>query len=379
MESTPMQRRFLLLTAAASTVLTAVLTAAPPLASPVWARSNDGDRAVLEGLLRSHIAPRTKAFADAAQGLVPALDKLAAQPDEASLKAAREAYHGAMQAWAGVQHLRPGPLLLELRADRIAFWPDKRSVGPRQLGQLLTAQDAAVLAPGGIAKQSAAVQGLPALERLLFDDGVKAASFAGEAGAYRGKLAAAVGRNLAQLATEARDGWATLGPALLTGTETTPVGKGPGEALTNLFLSLVTAVQIVVDQKLLIPLGASAAEAKPALAEAARSARSLKQIAANLAAIRAMLTGESGGPGLVALADEPARKNITDKLTKAFDAAAAALSAVPEPLDQAVADPRKRPKAEAAFRAAKALQTVVTRDLPALIGVTIGFNELDGD
>lgn len=373
MKDDKMHRRTLLKTAAFA-------AAAALLPFPATARDAAGDRAVLEGLLRAHIVPRMTALADAGAALVPALDRLAAQPDDAALKAARDAFFHALDAWAAAQHLRPGPLLLEQRADRLFFWPDKRGVAARQVGQLLATKDQTALAPGAASKLSAAVQGFPALERLLFDDAVKnGGSFSGEDGGYRAKLAAAVAANIAVLTAEARDGWAALAPTTLAGVEQTAVGKGPGETLNNLFLSLATAMQIVVDQKLLIPLGASAAEAKPALAEAARSGRSLKQIHGNLAGVRAMLLGENGAPGLLALAPDAGRKAAADKTAKAFDAAAAAVAAIPETLDRAIADPRGRTKAEAALKAAKAAQSVVARDLPPLFNIAIGFNELDGD
>lgn len=381
MESLKM--RFLTMNRRAALRLTAVSAFAAAVApvglfsAPAHARDAAGDRAVLEGLLRTHVAPRVAASADAASALKQAVERLASAPDGAALKTAREAFFHAMDAWAAMQHLRPGPLLLNQRADRLFFWPDKRSVGGRQLGQLLTAKDESALAPGAMGRQSAAVQGYPALERLLFEDGVDAEAFGG--GAYRGKLAAAVAANIAVLSAEVRDGWAELATTAPAGVEQTAIGKGPTETLNNLFMSLVTAMQVAVDQKLLIPLGGALDEAKPALAEAVRSGRSLKQLAGNLAGVRAMLLGENGGPGLLASASEADRKAATDKTVKAFDAASAAVAAVPEPLDRAVVDKARRGKVEAAFRAAKAAQTVLTRDLPPLLNITLGFNELDGD
>ncbi|HEY0835596.1 MAG TPA: imelysin family protein, partial [Azospirillum sp.] len=189
----------------------------------------------------------------------------------------------------------------------------------------------------------------------------------------------AVARNVAALGAEVRDGWAALGPQLVAGAAT-PVGGNATEAVDNLYASLVTAVQIVVDQKLLIPLGESIADAKPALAESARAGRSLKNIEINLTAMRAMVLGEDGGPGFAALLPGTAEGAAARKaVAKAFDDASAAIKAVPAPLDKAVAAPRQRKTVEAAFRAAKGVQTVLVQTLPPLIGVSLGFNELDGD
>lgn len=369
-----MNRRTLLTHGLSLGVGAALLASLP---RPALARTVDGDRAFLAALLPTHITPRIGALADATAALHAALERFATAPDSAGLTAARAAFAAAMDAWAGAQHLRPGPLLLEMRNDRFAFWPERRNIVGRQLGQLLTARDPKLLEPGAIAKQSAAVQGLTALERLLHEGGITAASFTGDAGTFRAKLAIAIARNAAAIAAELRDGWAELAPKLAAG-EATPVGANPTEAVNNLYASVVTMTQIVVDQKLLIPLGASAAEAKPALAEAVRSGRSLAMVAGNLQAIRAIMLGEKGGPGFAALApDSAAGTAARADAAKAFDAALAAVKAIDRPLDRAVAE--TRPKVEAAFKAAKAAQTVVNFTLPPLIDVTLGFNELDGD
>jgi len=348
-------------------------------ALPAQARTAEQDKNLLAGLVRTHVEKRAGALATATADLAARVERFCAAPDGAGLEGARAGYGAAMDAWAGVQHVRPGPLLLEMRSDRIAFWPERRNIVARQVEQLLAARDPKALEPDAFAKQSAAVQGLTAIERLLFGDGVTAASFAGEAGGHRCAVTLAVARNVAKLGAEVRDGWAALAPQLVAGAAT-PVGASAKEAVDNLYASLVTALQVVVDQKLLIPLGESPADAKPALAESARAGRSLKNIAINLAAMRAMVLGEDGGPGFAALLPDNADGTAARKaVVKAFDDAAAAVKAVPAPLDKAVADPKQRKAVEAAFRAAKGIQTVLVQKLPPLIGVTLGFNELDGD
>lgn len=343
------------------------------------ARTAAQDKELLAGLVRTHVEKRADALAAATSDLAARVERFCAAPDAAGLENARAGYGAAMDAWAAVQHIRPGPLLLEMRSDRIAFWPERRNIVARQVEQLLAARDPKALEPAAFAKQSAAVQGLTAVERLMYGDGVTAAAFGGEAGGHRCALTLAVARNVARLGGEVRDGWAALGPQLAAGAAT-PVGASAKEAVDNLYASLVTALQVVVDQKLLIPLGESPAEAKPALAESARAGRSLKNIEINLAAMRAMVLGEGGGPGFAALLPDNAEGAAArGAVAKAFDDAAAAVKAVPVPLDKAVADAKQRKTVEAAFRAAKGVQTVLVQKLPPLIGVTLGFNELDGD
>ena len=367
------RRAFLALLSATTAVLLLQVTAA-------LARTQAGDKEFLAGLVRTHIQPRIDALATSTGDLTERLDRFCANPDAAGFDAAKTGYNAAMDAWAATQHLRPGPLLLELRSDRIAFWPERRNIVNRQLSQLLASRDPKLLEPGALAHQSAAVQGLTALERLLFDKGVTAASFGGDdTGRHRCAVAAAIGHNLATLGTEVRDGWAELGPKLAAG-EATPVGPTATAAVDNIYASLVTMIQIVVDQKILFPLGPNPEEAKPTLAESVLAGRSLRNVSINLAALRAILTGEAGGPGYTSLLpDNPAGAAAKAETAKSFDTALAAADAVPVPLAQAVADPKQRPKVEALFRTAKVAQTTMTRTLPPLISVALGFNELDGD
>ncbi|WP_035691638.1 imelysin family protein [Azospirillum halopraeferens] len=362
------------------TVLTLAAGAAATALVPVARAAAPSDTAFLDRLLRSHIQPRLDRLAAAATDLAQRLERFCAAPDAAGFEAARAGYHGAMDAWAGAQHLRPGPLLLEMRGDRIAFWPERRGIVARQLAAVLAARDPGVTEPGAVRKQSAAVQGLTALERLLFDDGVGLSAFTdGEAGRYRCALAAAVGANVAALAGEVRDDWTALTPRLLAG-EATSVGATPRAAVENLYASLVTMAQIVADQKLRFPLGDGPGDARPTLAEAMRSGRTLRSIALNLEAMSAMVLGENGGPGYAVLLPDTAEGTAArTAAVNAFAAARAAAAAAPGPFAEAIADPGRRPGVEAVLRATRSVQTVLVQTFPPLIGVALGFNELDGD
>ena len=88
-----------------------------------------------------------------------------------------------------VDFLRFGPMAQEGRYERFAFFPDVHGTGARQLRRFLATEDEALLKPGALREQSAAVQGLPALESLLFS-GSKALLDAEDAEPYRCALAA---------------------------------------------------------------------------------------------------------------------------------------------------------------------------------------------
>lgn len=343
-------------------------------------RAADRDSAFLAGMARSHALPRCTALASATSRLVETLERFAAAPIAAGLEEARAAHRGVTDAWAAVQHLRSGPLTLELRSDRFSFWPERAGVVQRQIGQLLRDRDAKLLQPGALARQSAAVQGLTLLERLLFDEGVTADAFTGDdAKRFRGQLAIAAARNLAAIAADARDGWQALEAPLAKG-EATTLGPTPTEAVNTLYAAAITAMQVVVDQKLTGPLGASVAEAKPTTVEALRSGQALRNIRHNLEGIRALLLGENGGPGFASLlpASEDG-KTAKQAIDESFAAAISAISAVPGPLNAAVTDPARRKAVDHALRLIKAARVEMLGTMAPLLDITIGFNELDGD
>jgi predicted lipoprotein len=52
---------------------------------------------------------------------------------------------------------------------------------------------------------------------------------------------------------------------------------------------------------------------------------------------------------------------------------------VPADLGEAAADPKRRGRVDAARAAIKTAQTAIASTLPGDVGVTLGFNSLDGD
>ena len=371
-----MRRRIVLGLMSAAAAVAALLPRTPAFA----ARQSDKDSAFLAGMVRTHALPRFDALVTAATAYADTLDRFAAGPSTAGLAEARTAHTRVTDAWAGVQHLRPGPLTVNLRADRLSFWPERAGVVQRQIGQILRDQDPKLLQPGALARQSAAVQGLTVLERLLFDENVTVESFTGsDAKRFRGLLAAAAARNVAAIATDARDGWKDLEAPLSAGGATV-LGPTASEAVNTLYASAITAMQVIIDQKLMAPLGTGIEDAKPTVVEALRSGRALRNIALNLEGLRALLMGENGGPGFVSLLP-PGEDGATAKqaIDESFAAAIGAVEAVPGPLNKAVTDPAARKKTDGALRLIKAARVEMLGTLAPLLDITLGFNELDGD
>src|SRR5262249_21655344 len=130
-------------------------------------------------------------------------------PSDAALATARQHFAAVATTWAKVQFISFGPVAEHQRAFRIEYWPDKRNIVGRQLADVLKKQDSAALEPQRFATTTVGVQGLPALDRLLFEDQALANV---APGGFRCGLFAAIGANLQTIAHDLAAGW-TDGPS----------------------------------------------------------------------------------------------------------------------------------------------------------------------
>jgi predicted lipoprotein len=368
----PTKRVLILALAVLAVVPVAIASLVPQWLEPA------GKAATLAGFNRAYaqamVIPAFEGLASASAALAATAEAACARPDAAGLDRLAAGFGTTADAWAAAQQFRLGPLADQQRADRFAYWPERRNIGDRQLAALLAGGNAATLAPAAFASQSVAVQGLPALERLLFGEEARQALLAGGAGAARRcAVATAIARNLAAIAANCLDAWRAVAqdPARAAA----PFAASAGEAAAQLLGDLVTLLDLAADQKIAAPLGPSVDQARPKSAEQWRSGRSLRDLRLNLQAARRSFAGAGGFATLLAAAD-PA---IAVRIEAAFDAAAKALGAVPEPLDRAVADPAGRRALEEARLALKQVEALLRREAAPAMSVTLGFNELDGD
>ncbi|MBK1635462.1 imelysin family protein [Rhodovulum adriaticum] len=308
--------------------------------------------AVIDG----HILPGHAGFAAATGDLATAAAR------DCTPDALRPTYQAAFDAWMGVSHLRLGPVEEEGRALAIAFWPDTRGLVPRTLGRLIAAQDPVVTDPAGFAEVSVAGRGLFALERLLFDP-----DFAGYGpGDYTCALTRAIATDLARMAaridTEWRDGFAdTLRNA---GAPGNPVYHGEKEGAQALFTALVTGLEFTADQRLDRPLG-TFDRPRPNRAEARRAGRPLRNITLSLTALRDLA---------MHLANDDAPQTAA-----AFDRALETAAALDDPLLAGVADPQGRLRVEILQQHVRAARDAARAEIGPRLGVSAGFNALDGD
>ena len=343
------------------------------IAANVAAPRVDARQVALE-VTDAFVIPAYRTLADATQRQEGAWTYFAQMRETSNFAILREGYTLVADAWAMAQLIKTGPITLFLRYDRFDYWPEARNATQRALDGLLASRNPKDLAPETLSHDSVAGQGLSALERLLYEDAqvANALRAPGAAGAWRTQVGLALAKNLNLIAHDVLKDWTAPGgvrAAIAANKGWNNLFADGAEAAHLLLTDLVTAFKTMHDVKLLPVLGANAAAAKPKSAEAWRSQRSARDLKLNLVAAHDMAKAFARRI--------PAAHQA--QLETAFNAADAAAGAVPAIMGEAAADPKRRPKVDAARVAVKAAQAAVAKILPADLGITIGFNSLDGD
>ena len=280
------------------------------------------------------------------------------KPDAHALSTLRERFVPAFNAWQGIQHIRFGPVQLFMREFRFHMWPDKRGTVGKHLRRELTGGETAPVDARAFATGSVAIQGFSALERLVFSKDAQAL----EASTMlrRCRLLRAIGANLESMATELEVDWAKAPPA-----------SDVEARSADLLAAINNTLELIVAQKLALPLGSGIDTARGTLAEAWRSQLALSAIRENLSATRDLYrTGFAPRVGDTELAKA---------IESAWTAALLAIDAIPMPLAEAVGDARARSQVEAARERIAMLKSLISKQLAPRLGLALGFNSLDGD
>ena len=341
------------------------LRAAAALASvalpslPALADAPDPRRqAAIEAAVEAHALPGFLAFAGSAvmlsKAAVQACPLDAPDPDAPAL---RGAWAAAFDAWIRVSHLRFGPTEQKERAFALAFWPDPKGFTPRSLRRLLAGE---IPGPKGFAQTSIAGRGFYAMERLLFD-----AEFQAADPAARCALLRAQAHDVARIATEIDMDWrAARGPMLLA--HDGEIYPRQTDAARELYKALDAGLQFMAEARLGRPLG-TYERPRPKRAEARRSGRSLRHVRLALDALDRLhlaLAAPYGG---------------APRTEAAFAAAEAAAAALEDPAFAGVADPTGRFRVEALQTAVEQIRLAASEEIGPALGVSAGFNSLDGD
>ncbi|MEO1747267.1 MAG: imelysin family protein [Pseudomonadota bacterium] len=170
---------------------------------------NDAVNAVIEEAIK----PALSRYHLQTMSMSASIDALCAEPGAGTLAASRDQFGRLVEAWGQVEFVRIGPLTSENRLERTLYWPDRKGRGLRQVRMAIAQEQQPVAAVETLSKQSVAVQGLSALEFVLFGDESGTLETRAE---HRCNYGKSIAENLSNIAGEliaaweAEDGFANL-------------------------------------------------------------------------------------------------------------------------------------------------------------------------
>lgn len=361
---------------AAAVGLAAAITAAAPLQALPERKSHG---TMVQDTVDTFVMPRVEALVQSTGRLAPAVDAVCREAGaEAARKAAAAAFTDAVRSWSGLDFIRFGPATRAHRLERIFFWPDPRGFASRQLNGLLKAQKPEVLAPGGLVRQSVAVQGLTALEILLFDTRTPLGAGTDAAARYRCALAAAIAANIHGVAREIRDGWTGddgFRRKILAPGSDNALYKDASESVREVAKALATGLELCRDRFILPELTAVTAQ-PPRRVRLAFEAAGLTGVYLESSLVALHELYEAIGFDAYVPADKPWMQSFLPNAWQSLLADAARL-------DVLRAGERGSETHLRALRKMRfdlgGIRNIIVKELAPNADIVMGFNELDGD
>ena len=325
------------------------------------------------------IIPGYRDLAEATNALSEASAGLCKSPSETTLEAARSAFSSVVERWSAIEIIRLGPALEQNRFERFLFYPDRKSTGLKQVQAILAKKDESATSPETLKGKSVAVQGLGALEFVLYGTGAEVLS--GKEGDFRCRYGLAVSQNLRSIAGELLAAWEKP-----DGIQAAWKKPGPGnplfrdnrEAATELLGVLVHSVEMIKDQRLR-PFYAGTVHGtpdrgRPKLAIYWRSANTMPAISANLGGLQRLF--DTAGMESLLPADS---RSIAGSIDFLFKALIAATDGIEGPIEDALADEKQRAKLDFIALNTADLLDRLNREFGGSIGLGAGFSFADGD
>lgn len=339
------------------------------------AQANEASDKVIADAIDGFIRPAYGRLVDATGSLGKSMDTLCAAPSVDNLGAARAQFSKTTATWSEVEIIRFGPITEQNRLERILFWPDRKGTGLKQVQAALADEDETATDAARLAQKSVAMQGLGALEFVLFGTG--ADELTGAEGAYRCAYGKAISGNIGTIASEVDAAWRDdKGFAAQwqhPGAEN-PLYRNATEAITELLEVYVNGLELVRDVRVNGFLGKEAAADKPKQALYWRSQGTPASLGGNIAGMKALFEASRFG-SLLPGDSQWIAQSIDFEFANAQNAAAA----VSGPIEAALADTVMRDKLGYFGVVTSSLSELFGTRLAGALGLTAGFSSLDGD
>lgn len=355
-------------------VLAAVLIG---LAAPAMAQSAIPTRTIIESAIDGYIRPNFQQFAEETSSLETNVAALCATPSADALTTAQNQFRSTIIAFSRIEFIRIGPLGVGDRLERLLFWPDRKGIALRQVQGALADKDPTAASTETLEGKSVAMQGLVALEYLLFGTGNEELATAD--GAYRCSYAAASAGLIANLAGDINAEWQDTTPNgaaehLLNPQPSYDDYRTETEVLEKLAATLIHGTEAIRDQRVSPIISEATGSPKPRSALFWRSNMTVASLAADFAGLHDFFVAAKYPEAI-----GTANAWVTEGAEFEFQNAARAAAAITDPMEQAVADPRQLQALKYMVIITGSLDTLLGQNLAAALGLSVGFSTLDGD
>ena len=264
----------------------------------------------------------------------------------------------------------------ENRLERILFFPDRKGTGRKQVQAAIATKDESVTDAASLAGKSVAMQGLGALEFILFGTGSQGLA-EGDA-AHRCAFGRAAATNTANLSAELSAGWesgSTYLPVFLNPGPDNPLFRTDLEALNVVMGQMIHGLEAIRDTR----IGAFLNKENPARDRAKsalywRSQMTLPSISAGVAGLEELFT-RSG----IEVAVQDLAPRLGDTIRFEFNQAIRTADSLDAPTDELLADPQRREKLAYLAYAIEIIIGCLDQDFAQAGGLAVGFSFGDGD
>ncbi|MBB4952972.1 putative lipoprotein [Agrobacterium vitis] len=331
--------------------------------------------AVMEKVVDGFIRPGYRQFNDKAGQLHRDVAALCAAPSETHFIAAKSAFTEAVKAWGRIEIVRVGPVIEDNRFEHVLFYPDRKGLALKQIQGAIASNDDSFAHADSLRQKSVAMQGLGALEYVLYGTG--ADSLAKDSNSFRCRYGAAIAGNVENLAAELsrlweqpggiQDAWKKPGP------DNEVFRDGP-EAVTGLLGILVHGTETVRDERIETFFRPSSNKTAPKQAIFWRSGLTFTSISANVGGVRDLLT-EANVASLL-----PAdKRGIVDKITTLANQLITTASTITPDMELAVSRDEDKAKLQSLLADSRTMITDLSDGVGRSVGLTAGFSFADGD
>lgn len=278
--------------------------------------------------------------------------------DEVTNDELKTAWHQTMTSWMALQGQERGPVKALEESWNIQFWPDKKNTTGLKMSQL-TKQNKS-WSQAEIAEQSVTVQGVGAIEWLLYD----AKSPLLKDKAHGCQSAQAIAQNLVVKSGNIANAW-----------QVNPWSELDAKRWDSEYVAMLTNQLDYSMKKLSRPM-AKIGKPRPYFAESWRSETSMLQLRANVEAMQALYF--ANGDGLDALLRDKGHIPLADRVSNQFNDILSAW-----PADESLFDLLQTKEGYrlvlAQYNKLDQLKYLIHEEVAIELGVIIGFNATDGD